>query len=191
MEQITPVIAFWRDVVGPERWFAHEPGLDLEIRKRFERLWRKAMIGTLAPWEQSAEGALALVIVLDQFPRRMFRGCRECWLTDEHAREVAGRDIESGHDLQIAGPMRQFFFMPFIHAEDLRAQEQGVRLFEERMPEGAIHDARARHLVIRRFGRFPWRNAVAGRRSSDEEAAFLWAGGYDWALRAQAPGVAA
>ncbi|MGD9918293.1 MAG: DUF924 family protein [Paenirhodobacter sp.] len=185
MERITAVIAFWRDVVGPERWFDTDPALDQMIRRRFEWLWRRAMSGSQDHWLQSPEGALALTLLLDQFPRRMFRGCRECWLSDERARTAASRAIELGFDLKIEGPMRQFFYMPFIHAEDLRAQELGLRLFEERMPEGAIHDARARHLVIRRFGRFPWRNDLAGRRSSDEEAAFLWAGGYDWALRAQ------
>jgi len=186
MERITSVIAFWRDVVGPERWFDTDPALDLMIRKRFEWLWRRAMSGGHDHWMNSPEGALALVILLDQFPRRMFRGHRDCWLSDERAREAAKQAIEMGYDLKIEGALRQFFYTPFIHAEDLRAQELGLRLFDERMPEGANHDARARHMVIRRFGRFPWRNSVVGRYSSDEEAAFLWAGGYDWALRAQA-----
>lgn len=182
---ITSVTLFWRDIVGPEQWFSSTASLDVEIRKRFEHLWRKARVGALDAWADTPEGALALILVLDQFPRRMFRGAPESWLTDELAREIANHAIARGDDLTIEGPMRQFFYAPFLHAEELRAQERGLALIEERMPAGHLPDARARHMVIRRFGRFPWRNAVVGRRSSDEEAAFLWAGGYDWALRRQ------
>lgn len=180
---IPSVIVFWRDFVGPEHWFSSTAALDLEIRKRFEHLWRKARAGALDRWEDSPEGRLALILILDQFPRSMFRGRPESWLTDDLARGVAERAVARGDDLATEGPLRQFFYMPFLHAEDLRAQERGLSLIEARMPGAHLSDARARHMVIRRFGRFPWRNAAAGRRSSDEEAAFLWAGGYDWALR--------
>ena len=187
---ITSVIVFWRDIVGPEHWFSPQASLDLEIRKRFEHLWRKARIGALDDWEETPEGALALILVLDQFPRGMFRGTPDAWLTDDLARGVAERAVARGDDLAIEGLLRQFFYMPYLHAEELRAQERGLALIEERMPGGHLSDARAdaraRQMVIRRFGRFPWRNDLVGRRSSDEEAAFLWAGGYDWALRRHA-----
>ena len=185
MEQVTSVIGFWRDFVGPEHWFDSNSHLDQECRRRFGRLWLRARLGGCDAGEASPEGALALVILFDQLPRSMFRGTREAWLTDPRALEIAKRAVENGFDWQIQGPMRQFFYMPFLHAEELRCNERGLQLMEERVPDGLLHDARARLMVIRRFGRFPWRNDHVGRRSSDEEAAFLWAGGYDWALRAQ------
>ena len=196
MEQVTSVIAFWRDVVGPERWFDADPLLDQELRLRFERLWRKARVGALEGWEESPAGRLALILLLDTFPRRMFRGTREAWRCDGQARAVAERALARGDDAchgagcgadPLEGAVRLFFYMPFLHAEDLRAQERGLALIAEHIRGAAEEDARARHMVIRRFGRFPWRNAAVGRHSSDEEAAFLWAGGYDWALRAQRP----
>jgi len=185
MEQITEVIAFWRDEVGPERWYQSNEELDRTIRERFEALWQAAHDGELDDWADTPRGALALVILCDQLPRNMFRGHPKSFATDRRARETADRAIAEGYDMAIDDPLRQFFYVPFLHSESLLDQERGVELYEDRMPDEHLRHARAHRAVIARFGRFPWRNPWIGRATSDEEAAFLWAGGYDWAVRAE------
>ncbi|MFD2174082.1 DUF924 family protein [Rhodobacter lacus] len=179
MEPIKELIAFWHDEVGPERWYNATPELDEDILKRYSALWQRAQAGGCDAWAETPVGALALVILLDQLPRNMFRGSRQAFASDALARKVAEAAIEKGFDMQIEDPLRQFFYVPFMHSENIADQEKGVRLAEERMPDEHLLHAKAHHAVIARFGRFPWRNELVGRYSSDEEAAFLWAGGYD------------
>ncbi len=178
MDQVANVTGFWCGLMGPERWFATDATLDEEMHRRFAQLWRKARVGTLDGWQDTSQSAWALVILLDQMPRHMFRGTPEAWVADGQALEVARAAIGRGYDLQMTGALRQFFYFPFIHAEDPAAQAHGVTLFRERMPEGAVLDARLRQAIIDRFGRFPWRNEVIGRRSTEDEARFLWNGGH-------------
>jgi uncharacterized protein (DUF924 family) len=149
--------------------------LDDEIRARYESLWRGARDGKLSGWESTAEGALALLIVLDQFPRNMFRGKADAFATDAQARGVGDRAIANGFDLKIAPPLRQFFYLPFEHSENMADQDRSLALFAERMgkdhytyPYAGEHRAE-----IERFGRFPSRNAQLGRMSTPEEAEFL------------------
>jgi len=179
MDMITEVIAYWHDDVGPDRWYNATPELDAEIRARYEDLWQRGRAGELDAWAQSALGALALCILFDQMPRNMFRGERLAFVTDAQARKVADAAIERGFDMEIVDPLRQFFYVPFMHSESLADQERGVRLAAERMPDEHLLHAKAHRAVIARFGRFPWRNELVGRYSSDEEAAFLWQGGYE------------
>jgi uncharacterized protein (DUF924 family) len=184
MTQVEEVIAFWREV-GPDGWYRGDAALDQKVRARFEGLWRAARDGACADWMGSAEGALALILVLDQFPRNMFRDAPESFATDAAALARAQKAIARGHDCQIAPPLRQFFYLPFMHAESLPAQDQGIDLFAARMPGDNLRHARAHRAVIARFGRFPWRNAALGRVSSPEEQRFLADGGYAKALEEQ------
>jgi uncharacterized protein (DUF924 family) len=166
---------FWTDSVGEKRWYVAEPALDDEIRSRYENLWRDAHGGKLSNWESTAEGALALLIVLDQFPRNMFRGKVDAFATDAQARGVADRAIANGFDLKIEPPLRQFFYLPFEHSENMADQNRSIALFAERL--GKDHYtypyAMEHRAEVERFGRFPSRNAQLGRASTPEEAEFL------------------
>ena len=118
---VTPadILAFWRDA-GPDRWYTPDDAFDAEVRRRFLGLWQRAAAGELSSWETSDDGALALVIVLDQFPRNMFRGDVRTYASDAQAREVAHRAIERGVDARIDPALREFLYLPFMHSEHLR-----------------------------------------------------------------------
>jgi len=171
------VLAFWR-AAGPDKWFEKDPAFDAEVAARFSGLWRTAAEGALAPWEESPEGALALVIVLDQFPRNMFRGEARTYATDAAARGVADRALARSFDQQVAQPERQFFYLPFEHSETLAEQERGVALNRASGDADALKWAELHADIIRRFGRFPHRNVVLGRATTPEEQEFLDGGGF-------------
>jgi len=174
---VTPreILDFWADTVGETRWYVVEPALDDEIRTRYLALWREARDGKLSDWERTAEGALALLIVLDQFPRNMFRGKADTFSTDPQALAVADRAIAQGFDRNIDKPIRQFFYLPFEHSENMADQDRSVALFGERMgkDDRTFPYAMEHRAEIERFGRFPSRNAQLGRTSTPEEAEFL------------------
>lgn len=182
MDKPDDVIAFWREI-GPKGWYDGTVELDDRIRTRFLPLWQSARSGGLDNWRDTPEGALALILVLDQFPRNMFRDHPDSFATDHQALTEASRAIAAGHDLQIAPPLQQFFYVPFMHSEDIVAQNRGVTLFAERMPGENLRHARAHEAVIARFGRFPWRNAALNRANTAEEIAYLEEGGYAATLR--------
>jgi uncharacterized protein (DUF924 family) len=171
------VTAFWLGA-GPKRWFEKDAAFDAEIRPRFEATYAAAAAGQLTDWERTAETCLALLIVLDQFPRNMFRNSAQAFATDSMALGIAKAAIARGFDRATPMPGRQFFYLPLEHSEDLADQEQCVALFR------ALGDAELQkwadlHLdIIRRFGRFPHRNALLGRVTTAEEQAFLDAGGF-------------
>jgi uncharacterized protein (DUF924 family) len=174
---VTPlgVIQFWRDEVQPARWFADDPALDADIRKRFAPLWQTARAGGLADWEATPEGALALVIVLDQFPRNMFRDHADAFASDADARAAARRAIDHGFDRRVPTVLRPFFYLPFMHSEDIADQDQSVALIGERVGEDSVNYpfSLTHREIIAKFGRFPTRNAALGRVSTPEELAFL------------------
>jgi len=114
----TDVLAFWR-AAGPDRWYTRDEAFDTEVRRRFVALWRSAAAGKLTAWEQSDDGALALVIVLDQFPRNMFRGDARAFSSDAMACEVANRAVDRGTDARIAEDLREFLYLPLMHSEHL------------------------------------------------------------------------
>src|SRR3712207_1142169 len=153
------IIAFWRSA-GPSKWFTKDEAFDETCRERFLLTYEAAGRGDLPEWELSAEGALALVILLDQMPRNMFRGTRRAYATDPAALLAAERAIERGFDKAVEPELRRFFYLPFMHAEDLPAQERNVALNEALGEEDAIKWARHHRDLIARFGRFPHRNAV-------------------------------
>ncbi len=179
--EIARVLRFWLDEVGPVRWYRPDASLDVEIRGRFRDLWGRAATGACDHWVGTPEGALALLVLLDQFPRNMFRGTADAFATDRRARRAAPLAIARGHDRATAEPERQFFYLPFMHSESLPHQERCVRLIAMGMPEtggdNLAHALRHRE-VIRRFGRFPSRNRPLGRRDTEAERAYRAAGGY-------------
>ncbi|HEX2553881.1 MAG TPA: DUF924 family protein [Microvirga sp.] len=166
------VIAFWREA-GPERWFAKDDVFDQACRDRFMLTYEAAARGDLAEWELTPDGALAVVLLLDQFPRNMFRGTRRAYATDHGAVMTADRAIERGHDARVDPAFRRFFYLPFMHSESLRHQERSVALHEALGDPETLHWARHHHGIVARFGRFPHRNAWLGRDSTPEEARFL------------------
>jgi uncharacterized protein (DUF924 family) len=172
------VLTFWQEA-GPQAWYKQDTAFDRTIRERFGTLWDAAATGACDDWARGPRGALALVILLDQFPRNMFRDSAHAFATDARALRIASLAIARGWDLGIDGPMRQFVYMPFMHSERLTDQDRSVRLMKARMEgtDNLLH-ARAHREVIRRYGRFPYRNAALGRVTTPEERAFLDAGGY-------------
>jgi uncharacterized protein (DUF924 family) len=169
------VVTFWREA-GPERWFKKDEAFDAEIKRRFLATHEAAAAGKLRDWENSAEGALALLILLDQFPRNMFRNDKRAFATDPLARAVAAGALIRGFDAQ-AGDMRTFFYLPFEHSEDMADQDRAVELFAAMGDAGYLDYANRHRDAIARFGRFPHRNAALGRTSTPEEQAWLDAGG--------------
>jgi uncharacterized protein (DUF924 family) len=171
------VLAFWR-AAGPDKWFEKNDAFDGEIRDRFLDTYTAAAAGRLTAWEEDAESALALVIVLDQFPRNMFRGDARTYAADPLARAVADRALARGFDRRYAPPERQFFYLPLEHSENLADQERCVALNRAAADPDGIKWAEIHADIIRRFGRFPHRNRVLGRATTPEEQAFLDAGGF-------------
>jgi uncharacterized protein (DUF924 family) len=170
------VLAFWR-AAGPDKWFTKDTAFDDAIRARFFATCEAAAARTLA-WDDTAEGALALLIVLDQFPRNMFRDDARAFAADPLAREVATRAIARGFDLEVVVAERSFFYLPFEHSESLADQERCVALNRASGDADALKWAEVHADIIRRFGRFPHRNKVLGRVTTPEEQAFLDGGGF-------------
>lgn len=177
----TVVLRFWLEEIGPERWYRSDDGIDGLIRQRFETLWNRATSGDCDDWLLTPQGALALMVVLDQFPRNMFRGTAAAFRSDCRALKAAKLAIKRGHDKATPEPERQFFYLPLMHSEGLPDQERCVRLIAMAMPKTGrdnLEHARRHREVIRRFGRFPSRNAPLGRRDTEAERAYRAADGY-------------
>jgi uncharacterized protein (DUF924 family) len=171
------VLAFWR-AAGPDKWFTKDAAFDGEIRWRFLATYEAGAGGRLAAWERTPEGALALLIVLDQFPRNMFRRDARTYAADPLAREVAARALARGFDQNFPPAEQTFFYLPFEHSEDIADQERGLALFNATGDAELTKHAQAHADIIRRFGRFPHRNAILGRATTPEEQAFLDGGGF-------------
>jgi uncharacterized protein (DUF924 family) len=165
------ILDFWFSLRVSPLWFASTADLDAEIRARYEPLWQRACRGELDTWMESAEGALALVILLDQFPLNMFRGQAAAFASEGRAVAASKRAVAQGFHHGLAEPQRLFLFMPLMHSEHPQDQDLSLRLFEE-----AGMDTRwPRHHrdLVRRFGRFPHRNAILGRPSTPGELDYL------------------
>lgn len=179
-QDISPsdVVAFWKEA-GPQKWFAKDDAFDALFRRRFHDAHAAAARRELDGWAETAEGSLALLILLDQFPRNAFRDTGHAFATDPLARMFARRALDAGHDLEIEGDVRRFFYLPLQHSEDMADQDRQVELFQTRM-DRKLDDrwAEHHHGVVARFGRFPHRNAALGRETTAEEAAFLEADGF-------------
>jgi uncharacterized protein (DUF924 family) len=170
------VIDFWR-AAGPKLWFAKDADFDRRFRERFLSLHEAAVRGELDGWLAAPDGTLALLLLLDQFPRNAFRGTARMYASDAMAREVADVAIAAGHDRMFETELQVFFYLPFGHSEILADQERSVALVRRLGPPNSLHAER--HCgIVRRFGRFPHRNPILGRSMTLEEQRFLNEGGY-------------
>jgi uncharacterized protein (DUF924 family) len=157
-----------------EAWFRKDPEFDKLVRDRFEALYEAAATGELDGWKEEARSCLALVILLDQFPRNMFRGDPRSYATDRKAQKVSEYAVDRAFDRELPAFQRMFLYMPFMHSEDLEHQRRSVELFRGLGGEDDATGYAVRHMeIIERFGRFPHRNEVLGRRTTPEEAEFL------------------
>lgn len=175
------ILAFWLDEIERKDWYNSSPELDQEIRDRFQSTWEAACQGACGMWLTYPSGALAYIILLDQFPRNMFRDTGRAFETDHLARAAAKVAIDRGWDMRIDEPARQFFYLPLMHSEVLSDQDRCIRLMLDRMPQAGASNllhAKAHREVIRMFGRFPYRNAALRRRVTADERAYLDRGGY-------------
>lgn len=166
------IIAFWRDA-GPSRWFARDDAFDAAFSARFMEAHHAAARRELEDWMASAEGALALLILLDQFPRNAFRGSAHAYATDALARHYAARMVEAGLDAQVEPGLRVFCYLPFEHSEAMADQERSVTLVRALGDAGYLRYAEAHRDAIARFGRFPQRNRALGRETTAAELAWL------------------
>jgi uncharacterized protein (DUF924 family) len=175
------VTGFWT-AAGPAKWWARSAAFDDAIRLRFEPVHHAAARGEYAAWEATADGALALILLLDQFPRNLYRSSAHAFATDALARGIARRAVETGKDRAIAADLRPFVYIPLMHSEDLADQDMSVALSEAYDAEtGELSNLKfavEHREIIRRFGRFPHRNPMLGRTTTAEERAFLDGGGF-------------
>ncbi|KUP90859.1 DUF924 family protein [Tritonibacter horizontis] len=180
------ILEFWLDDVGESGWYRQDDALDAEIRSRFEETWTLASEGNFSLWLTYPSGVLAYIILMDQFPRNMFRGAGKAFATDHPALAAAKAAVDRKWDLRIDEPARQFFYLPMMHSESLCDQDRCVRLMHERLPKtggsNLLH-ARAHREVIRLFGRFPYRNDALSRSSTAPERDYVDAGGYVTTVR--------
>ena len=168
------VVDFWR-AAGPARWFAKSDVFDAEFRHRFTNAHFAAARREIDAWADNAGGSLALLILLDQFPRNCFRGSGHMYATDPLARHFARQALARGHDAQTEEALRVFCYLPFMHSEDPADQDLSLRLNSQLGPNPFAVGHRD---IILRFGRFPHRNRLLGRETTAEEAAFLEGGGF-------------
>ena len=171
------IVGFWLGA-GPAKWFKKVAAFDEAIRLKFEPTHHRAARGEYDAWAATAEGALALLLLLDQFPRNLYRGSGHAFATDAKARAIARAAVERGFDRQVEPALRNFFYLPFEHSEDLTDQDYCLALCAEAGVADDLKWAGLHRDIIARFGRFPHRNASLGRITSPEEQAFLDAGGF-------------
>ena len=170
------IVAFWTEA-GPGRWFKKDAAFDHDFRARFMAEHEAAAGGALDDWTSTPEGALALMILLDQYPRNSFRGTARMFATDPLALTLAERAITRGFDTAVEPALRAFFYLPFMHSEQLADQDRALELYAPLAAEPRRYAVMHRD-IIARFGHFPHRNALLGRTTTAEEQAFLDDGGF-------------
>ena len=171
------IVSFWRDA-GPDKWFEKDEAFDREIVSRFLATHQAASRCELASWQDDAQSALALLILLDQFPRNMFRNSAHAFATDPLARAIADRALAPSFDQATEHALRQFFYLPFMHSEILADQDRCLQLYEKYGDADTLKYANIHRGIIVKFGRFPHRNAVLGRVTTPAEDEFLRSGGF-------------
>ncbi len=177
------ILDFWFEQAGPDKWYRQSDAFDADIRARFEdfSIGAAALLATkgVHDWQDGPGSALALIIALDQFSRNMYRGTKAAFAWDDLALSCAKQAVDKGYDLKTGQARRAFFYLPYMHAEDMAAQDECVRLMDMRIdnPDNLFH-AKEHRKLIARFGRYPHRNAVLGRESTDDEVKYLQGGGY-------------
>lgn len=167
------IINYWYSDRIKKHWFDSNPELDNEITNSYEKAWKKAADGKLDHWKSTAEGCLALVIILDQFPLNMFRGKIKSFQTEGKAIEVTMTAIKSDFIKEIDNDKLSFLFMPLMHSENIEDQNLAVKLFEEHNLSNNLNFAKHHRDIIKKFGRFPHRNSILLRESTKEETEYL------------------
>jgi uncharacterized protein (DUF924 family) len=173
MDEQRDLLDFWYSARIARCWFSSTPALDDEIRGRFAGLWQRAVRGELDGWSDTPEGALALAIVLDQLPLNMYRGKPASFASEQKAVAVARQAVARGHDKRLSAERVAFLYMPLMHSENPDDQDLSVNLFREAGLAAHLHFAEHHRGIVRRFGRFPHRNAILGRESTPEELDYL------------------
>ncbi|MEA3303854.1 MAG: DUF924 family protein [Pseudomonadota bacterium] len=173
------ILDFWFSDEVEALWFRSTQSFDREIRDKFESLWQQGCNGELSPWEQTPQGSLALVILLDQLPLNMFRDQPQSFITEQASRDVAHRAIEKGFDKQLDNRHKHFLYMPLMHSEELSDQNRSVALLEAAGMTDNLRWAKHHRDIIARFGRFPHRNQILNRKSTSEELEWLKSGGFN------------
>lgn len=176
-DRISAVIAFWLEAGGRDRWFDKDAAFDRDFRERFLELHMEVAARRCDDWMASADGALALLILTDQFPRNAFRGTAHMFATDPLARHYARLALDARHMARVVPELRLFFCLPFAHSEEMADQKLSVRL-NAGLGQPWLAHAEGHRDIIRRFGRFPHRNPMLGRSTTAQEAGFLEAGGF-------------
>ncbi len=171
------VVKFWSDA-GPKLWFSKNADFDRRMQKQFGSLHERAARGELDDWANQANSALALILLLDQFSRNLYRNDARAFAQDEAALKITRQALERGFEKQVDGPLQPFFLMPFMHSESLADQNECVSRFETVGNEDNLKFAIVHRDIIARFGKFPHRDKVLGRSTSAEEQAFLDGGGF-------------
>lgn len=171
--RIEEVLKFWFDDLSPDDWFESDEAVDSHIRERFQELHEALREQVPETWRSSARGCLAAVIVLDQFPRNMYRGTSRAFAADGAARSLAKEALMRGFDRELSIDERKFLYLPFEHSENPAEQARSIELFGTLESELDLDYARRHKEIIDRFGRFPHRNAVLGRISTPEEIEFI------------------
>ncbi len=171
----TEVIKFWFEETEPQQWFQKNNSFDEDIRDRFMVTYDMARKDMCGDWTRDADGVLALCLVLDQFPRNMFRGSQRAFRTDEKALVISKEALNKGFDKLLVPVKRRFLYMPFMHSEDINEQTRSVELFESMKEDDPLsYEYALKHKeVIEKFGRFAHRNEVLGRESTEEEKKYL------------------
>ncbi len=179
-EEAREVLDYWYTTLTPEQWWKRDEAVDADVTERFAAAYVQLATNVPEQWLASPLGRLAAVIVLDQFPRNMFRDDPRAYATDKMALEIARETINSGDDQRLAPAQRSFLYMPFQHSEDGATQARSVELFQSLGDTDQLDFAQKHKQIIDRFGRFPHRNAVLGRENTVEEGAFLKEPGLFW-----------
>ncbi len=170
---INGIIDFWFSDEVSALWFKSTDEFDAELKQRYETVWQQATDGLLDHWKTNARGALALVIILDQFPLNMFRGQGKRYSSEAKSREIANFAIDNALDKELSPKQKAFLYLPFMHSELLADQQKSIDLFTAAGLDDNAKFAQHHYGVIERFGRFPHRNEELGRKSSAEEIAYL------------------
>ncbi len=167
------ILEFWFSEETKEKWFVQDELFDKEITKLFMAAYREAKKSKGAIFEDTPEGVLALVLVLDQFPRNMFRGKKEAFATDQLALKISTNAVKRNLDRKLTDEQRKFLYMPFVHSEDLKDQRTAIALFSKLKDQESLDYVIRHKEVIVRFGRFPQRNEALERKSTEREERFL------------------
>jgi len=172
-KQAREIVDFWFSNQVKALWFKPTSEFDAQLREKYATRMQAACAGELRDWADTAQGALALIILLDQLPRNVHRGEPASFASDAQALAIAGQSLEAGFDTQVDAEQRPFFYLPFMHSESLVDQDRSVLLFETAGLENNLKWARSHREIVRRFGRFPHRNQILGRESTPEEVEWL------------------